>query len=114
MGGLETMLVPDPEGDGFCLNGEMFYSTGSIYSDWTQQAVTVGPCAPSATTPSPWSGGRGCHTSSARQPQHEQDGKSAAHERNPQINNRDDKSESFIEPNGWQTHPPPDLDTKMH
>jgi alkylation response protein AidB-like acyl-CoA dehydrogenase len=36
MGGLETMLVPDPEGEGFRLNGEKFYSTGSLYSDWTQ------------------------------------------------------------------------------
>ncbi|HJZ37647.1 MAG TPA: hypothetical protein VJ204_15365 [Solirubrobacterales bacterium] len=36
MGGLETMLTPDPEGDGFRLNGEKFYSTGSLYSDWTQ------------------------------------------------------------------------------
>jgi alkylation response protein AidB-like acyl-CoA dehydrogenase len=36
MGGLETLLVPDPEGDGFRLDGEKFYSTGSLYSDWTQ------------------------------------------------------------------------------
>jgi alkylation response protein AidB-like acyl-CoA dehydrogenase len=36
MGGLETMLTPDPAGDGFRLNGEKFYSTGSLYSDWTQ------------------------------------------------------------------------------
>jgi len=36
MGGLETMLVPDPDGDGFRLDGEKFYSTGSLYSDWTQ------------------------------------------------------------------------------
>jgi alkylation response protein AidB-like acyl-CoA dehydrogenase len=36
MGGLETMLTPDSAGDGFRLNGEKFYSTGSLYSDWTQ------------------------------------------------------------------------------
>lgn len=36
MEGFETTLVPDPAGDGFRLNGEKFYSTGSLYSDWTQ------------------------------------------------------------------------------
>jgi alkylation response protein AidB-like acyl-CoA dehydrogenase len=32
----DTTLTPDPDGDGFRLNGEKFYSTGSLYSDWTQ------------------------------------------------------------------------------
>jgi alkylation response protein AidB-like acyl-CoA dehydrogenase len=36
MQGFETLLTPDPDGDGFHLNGEKFYSTGSLYSDWTQ------------------------------------------------------------------------------
>jgi alkylation response protein AidB-like acyl-CoA dehydrogenase len=34
--GFETILSPDPAGDGFRLNGEKFYSTGSLYSDYTQ------------------------------------------------------------------------------
>ena len=36
MKGFETTLTPDPTGDGYRLNGEKFYSTGSLYSDWTQ------------------------------------------------------------------------------
>ncbi|MFT3863706.1 MAG: acyl-CoA dehydrogenase family protein [Solirubrobacterales bacterium] len=32
----DTKLIPDPDGDGFRLDGEKFYSTGSMYSDWTQ------------------------------------------------------------------------------
>jgi alkylation response protein AidB-like acyl-CoA dehydrogenase len=36
MKGFETALTPDPDGDGYRLNGEKFYSTGSMYSDWTQ------------------------------------------------------------------------------
>jgi alkylation response protein AidB-like acyl-CoA dehydrogenase len=37
MEGFETTLVPHPDGDGgYLLNGEKFYSTGSLYSDWTQ------------------------------------------------------------------------------
>ncbi|HEY5333233.1 MAG TPA: acyl-CoA dehydrogenase family protein [Solirubrobacterales bacterium] len=32
----DTTLTPDPDGDGFRLDGEKFYSTGSMYSDWTQ------------------------------------------------------------------------------
>jgi alkylation response protein AidB-like acyl-CoA dehydrogenase len=31
-----TQLTPDPSGEGYRLNGEKFYSTGSLYSDWTQ------------------------------------------------------------------------------
>ncbi|MBS1892757.1 MAG: acyl-CoA dehydrogenase [Actinobacteria bacterium] len=34
--GFDTLLSPDPAGDGFRLNGEKFYSTGSLYSDYTQ------------------------------------------------------------------------------
>lgn len=34
--GFETMLTPDPASDGFRLNGEKFYSTGSMYSDFVQ------------------------------------------------------------------------------
>jgi alkylation response protein AidB-like acyl-CoA dehydrogenase len=34
--GFETILSPDPVGEGFRLNGEKFYSTGSLYSDFTQ------------------------------------------------------------------------------
>jgi alkylation response protein AidB-like acyl-CoA dehydrogenase len=34
--GFETTLSPDPAGDGFRLSGEKFYSTGSLYSDYTQ------------------------------------------------------------------------------
>jgi alkylation response protein AidB-like acyl-CoA dehydrogenase len=34
--GFETLLTPDPAGDGFRLNGEKFYSTGSMYSDFVQ------------------------------------------------------------------------------
>jgi alkylation response protein AidB-like acyl-CoA dehydrogenase len=34
--GFETMLTPDPAGDGFRLEGEKFYSTGSMYSDFVQ------------------------------------------------------------------------------
>ncbi len=36
MQGFETALTPDPDGNGFRLDGEKFYSTGSLYSDWTQ------------------------------------------------------------------------------
>jgi alkylation response protein AidB-like acyl-CoA dehydrogenase len=32
----DTTITPDPSGDGFRLNGTKFYSTGSIYSDYTQ------------------------------------------------------------------------------
>lgn len=31
-----TILAPAAEGDGYVLNGEKFYSTGSRYADWTQ------------------------------------------------------------------------------
>jgi alkylation response protein AidB-like acyl-CoA dehydrogenase len=34
--GFETILSPDPAGEGFRLNGEKFYSTGSLYADYTQ------------------------------------------------------------------------------
>jgi alkylation response protein AidB-like acyl-CoA dehydrogenase len=34
--GFETVLTPDPSGEGFRLNGEKFYSTGSLYADFTQ------------------------------------------------------------------------------
>lgn len=34
--GFETTLTPDPAGDGFRLEGEKFYSTGSMYSDFVQ------------------------------------------------------------------------------
>ncbi|MDX6653484.1 MAG: hypothetical protein QOH18_176 [Solirubrobacterales bacterium] len=34
--GFETTLTPDPAGEGFRLNGEKFYSTGSMYSDFVQ------------------------------------------------------------------------------
>ena len=34
--GFETLLTPDPSGDGYRLNGVKYYSTGSLYSDWTQ------------------------------------------------------------------------------
>jgi alkylation response protein AidB-like acyl-CoA dehydrogenase len=34
--GFETILSPDPTGEGFRLNGEKFYSTGSLYADYTQ------------------------------------------------------------------------------
>lgn len=37
MEGFETILVPHPDGSGdSLLNGEKFYSTGSLYSDYTQ------------------------------------------------------------------------------
>jgi alkylation response protein AidB-like acyl-CoA dehydrogenase len=32
----ETLLTPDPTGEGLRLNGEKFYSTGSMYSDFVQ------------------------------------------------------------------------------
>ncbi|MGD9696057.1 MAG: acyl-CoA dehydrogenase family protein [Thermoleophilia bacterium] len=32
----DTALTPDPSGDGWRLNGTKFYSTGSLYSDYTQ------------------------------------------------------------------------------
>lgn len=32
----ETRLTPEPGGGGFRLSDEKFYSTGSMYSDWTQ------------------------------------------------------------------------------
>ena len=47
-----TQLTPDPSGDGYRLNGEKFYSTGSIYSDWTQiYASTPGGHLAAATIP---------------------------------------------------------------
>lgn len=32
----DTTITPDPSGDGYRLDGEKFYSTGTIYSDYTQ------------------------------------------------------------------------------
>ena len=50
--GFETTLTPDPAGDGYRLNGEKYYSTGSIYSDWTQiYASTPEETVAAATIP---------------------------------------------------------------
>jgi alkylation response protein AidB-like acyl-CoA dehydrogenase len=35
VGSLATRLTPDPDGDGFRLDGEKHYSTGSLFADWT-------------------------------------------------------------------------------
>ncbi|MCW2791911.1 MAG: soxC 1 [Nocardioides sp.] len=32
----DTTITPDPQGDGYRINGTKFYSTGTIYSDYTQ------------------------------------------------------------------------------
>lgn len=37
-GGLKTLLTPD--GDGFLLNGTKFYSTGTLYAEWTLVRAT--------------------------------------------------------------------------
>ena len=37
----ETSLVPSADGDGYVLNGTKYYSTGSLYSDWTQVLASL-------------------------------------------------------------------------
>jgi alkylation response protein AidB-like acyl-CoA dehydrogenase len=50
--GFETTLTPDPAGDGYRLDGVKYYSTGSIYSDWTQiYASTPEDTVAAATIP---------------------------------------------------------------
>lgn len=40
--GTETLVALTPEGDGWRLNGEKFYCTGSLYADWIHVAASLG------------------------------------------------------------------------
>jgi alkylation response protein AidB-like acyl-CoA dehydrogenase len=37
----ETKLTPNPKGIGYRLNGQKFYSTGSLFSNWIQVFVST-------------------------------------------------------------------------